>query len=69
MSKSNLFKWRHYQTGSILYCGCYYLRYTLSWRHAEELMSKQASSALNACLFYPIVEVGIVLEQAWFPSC
>ncbi len=34
----NPFKWRHFQSGIILLCVRWYLRYSLSYRALEEIM-------------------------------
>jgi len=40
LTKSNPFKCRHYQSEIILLCVRWYLRYTLSYRDLEEMMSR-----------------------------
>jgi transposase-like protein len=36
----DLFKWRHYQSQVILTCVRWYLRYALSYRDLEEMMTE-----------------------------
>ncbi len=39
MDQQNSFKWRHFEADSILLCVRWYLRYSLSYRDLEELLS------------------------------
>ena len=39
ISQPKLFKYRHYQAEIILLCVRWYLRYSLSYRHLEEMMA------------------------------
>ncbi len=39
MDQQNPFKWRHFETEIILLCVRWYLRYALSYRDLEEMMS------------------------------
>ena len=41
MAETDLFKWRHYESEIILLCVLWYLRYALSYRDLEEMMSEQ----------------------------
>jgi len=38
MTEQHPFKWRHFQSESILLCVRWYLRYPLSYRQLEEMM-------------------------------
>jgi transposase-like protein len=40
LTKSNLFKWRRYESEIILLCVRWYLRYSLSYRDLEEILSR-----------------------------
>jgi transposase-like protein len=42
--ETNLFKWRHYESGIILLCVRWYLRYALSYRDLEEMMNERGLS-------------------------
>ena len=37
MTKTNAFKWRHFESELILLCVRWYLRYSLSYRDLEEI--------------------------------
>jgi IS6 family transposase len=41
LTKSNPFKWRHYESEIILLCVRWYLRYALSYRDLEEMMRER----------------------------
>ena len=41
---TNLFKWRHYQSEIILLTVRWYLRYALSYRDLEEMMTERGLS-------------------------
>ena len=41
MSKSNLFKWRHYEPEIILLCVRWYLSYPLSYRQVAEMVNER----------------------------
>ena len=41
---ANPFKWRHYQSDIILLCVRWYLRYALSYRDLEEMMTERGLS-------------------------
>lgn len=41
MNRKEPFKWRHFQSESILLCVRWYLRYPLSCRHLEEMMGER----------------------------
>ncbi len=45
----NAFKWRHYEGAMILLCVRWYLRYALSYRDLEEMMSERGLSVVS-CL-------------------
>ena len=42
MAETDLFKWRHYESEIILLCVRWYLRYALSYRDLEEMMSERS---------------------------
>ncbi|PSB64746.1 IS6 family transposase, partial [Chroococcidiopsis cubana CCALA 043] len=41
MNAKQLLSWRHYQTEITLLCVRWYLRYSLSYRNLEEIMTKR----------------------------
>jgi transposase-like protein len=42
VAETDLFKWRHYESEIILLCVRWYLRYALSYRDLEEMMSERS---------------------------
>lgn len=51
MSKSSLFKWRHYQPDIILCCMRWYLSYPLSYRQVEELITERGLPVDHSTVF------------------
>ncbi len=47
----NPFKWRHYQSGIILLTVRWYLRYALSYRDLEEMMTERGLSVVHTTIF------------------
>lgn len=47
----NPFKWRHYRAEIILLCVRWYLRYALSYRDLEEMMSERGLSVVHSTIF------------------
>ena len=47
----NPFKWRHYQPEIILLCVRWYLRYALSYRDLEEMMSERGLTVVHSTIF------------------
>jgi transposase-like protein len=47
----NPFKWRHYEGAIILLCVRWYLRYALSYRDLEEMMSERGLSVVHSTIF------------------
>ena len=47
----NPFKWRHYQSDIILVCVRWYLRYALSYRVLEEMMSERGLSLDHTTIY------------------
>ena len=45
------FKWRHYESEIILTCVRWYLRYALSYRDLEEIMTERALSVDHSTIF------------------
>lgn len=47
----NSFKWRHYQPEIILLCTQWYLRYPLSYRDLEEMMTERGLSVDHTTIY------------------
>ena len=48
---TDLFKWRHYDSEVIFTCVRWYLRYALSYRDLEELMTERGLSVDHSTIF------------------
>jgi transposase, IS6 family len=51
LTKSDPFKWRHYQSEIILLCVRWYLRYALSYRDLEEMMNERGLSLDHTTIY------------------
>jgi IS6 family transposase len=51
MSKASPFKWRHFQSDLILLCVRWYLRYSLSYRDLEEMMTERGLSVDHTTIY------------------
>lgn len=51
MNPKQPFKWRHYQPELILLCVRWYLRYPLSYRNLEEMMSERGLSVDHSTVY------------------
>jgi transposase-like protein len=51
LTKSNPFKWRHYESEIILLCVRWYLRYALSYRDLEEMMEERGLSLDHTTIY------------------
>ncbi len=51
MTKSNLFKWRHYQPEIILLCVRWYLSYPLSYRQVAEMVNERGLDVHHTTVF------------------
>jgi transposase-like protein len=51
VSKSNFFKWRHYNPEVILLCLRWYLHYALSYRDLEEMMQERGLSVDHTTIY------------------
>jgi transposase, IS6 family len=47
----NPFKWRHYESESILLCVRWYLRYALRDRDVEEMMTERGLAVANPSIY------------------
>ena len=63
MSKSNPFKWRHYQAQIILRCVRCYLSYPLSYRQVAEMVSERGLGVHHTTIYRWVQEYGPKLEQ------
>ena len=59
----NLFKWRHFQPTIILICVRWYLRYALSYRDLEEMMSERGLSVDHTTIFRWVQEYAPELDK------
>ena len=48
---TDAFKWRHYESEIILTCVRWYLRYSLSYRDLEEMMTERNLSVDHSTIF------------------
>ena len=59
----NPFKWRHYEGEIILLCVRWYLRYALSYRDLEEMMSERGLSIDHTTIYRWVQEYGPELNK------
>jgi transposase, IS6 family len=67
MVKQNPFKWRHFQADIILLCVRWYLRYTLSYRDLEEMMTERGLSVDHTTIFRWVQRYAPELEKRCRP--
>ena len=67
MSKSNPFKWRHYQAQIILRCVRWYLSYPLSYRQVAEMVNERGLDVHHATVFRWVQEYGAELDKRCRP--
>ena len=67
MSRPKLFKYRHYQAELILLCIRWYLRYSLSYRDLEEMMSERGLSVdhntIHSTIYWRVQHYAPILEK------
>jgi IS6 family transposase len=63
----NAFKWRHYEGTIILLCVRWYLRYALSYRDLEEMMSERGLSVVHTTIFRWVQQFAPELEKRMRP--
>ena len=63
MQEPNLFKWRHYQADIILLCVRWYLRYSLSYRDLEEMMTERGLTVDHSTLARWVLAYAPELEK------
>jgi transposase-like protein len=72
MTKSNLFKWRHYQPEIILLCVRWYLTYALSYREVAEMVSERGWAIHQTTIYRWVQEYGPELDKRcrshWRPT-
>jgi transposase, IS6 family len=63
----NPFKWRHFQGEIILTCTRWYLRYALSYRDVEEMMSERGLSVDHTTIFRWVQEYAPEIDKRSHP--
>jgi len=67
MSKSNPFKWRHYEPEIILLCVRWYLSYPLSYRQVAEMVNERGLDVHHATVFRWVQRYGPEIEKRCRP--
>lgn len=67
MSKSNPFKWRHYEANIILRCVRWYLTYPLSYRQVAEMVNERGMDVHHTTVFRWVQEYGPEIDQRCRP--
>ncbi len=67
MSKSNPFKWRHYQPEIILLCVRWYLIYPLSYRQVAEIVNERGLDVHHTTVFRWVQEYGPEIDKRCRP--
>ena len=68
MQAASPFKWRHYQGAIILLCVRWYLRYSLSYRDLEEMMTERGLKVDHSTLAGWVVAYAPELEKRVKPQ-
>src|SRR6185503_452061 len=63
LTKSNPFKWRHYESEIILLCVRWYLRYALSYRDLEEMMEERNLTVDHTTIYRRVQRYAPELEK------
>ena len=63
----NPFKWHHYEDEIIILCVRWYLRYALSYRDLEEMMSERGLSVVHATIYRWVQRFAPELEKRMRP--
>lgn len=63
MKKQNLFKWKHYQSDTILLTVRWYLRYNLSFRDVVEMMEERGLSMAHTTIMRWVHQYGPELDE------
>ncbi len=67
MSKSNLFKWRHYEANIILLCVRWYKTYPLSYRQVAEMVNEREMKVSDTTIFRWVQQYGPELDKRCRP--
>ncbi len=67
MTKSNPFKWRHYEAEIILLCVRWYLTYPLSYRQVAEMVSERGWAIHHTTIYRWVQEYGPELDKRCRP--
>ncbi len=67
MSKSNPFKWRHYEPEIILLCVRWYLTYPLSYRQVAEMVNERGLGVHHTTIYRWVQQYGPELEKRCRP--
>ncbi len=59
----NLFKWKHYQPEIILLCVRWYLKYALSYRDLEEIMSERGFQIYHTTIYRWVIQYSPILNN------
>jgi transposase, IS6 family len=65
--RPKLFKYRHYQAEIILLCLRWYLRYSLSYRDLEDMMTERGLSVDHTTIYRSLVVAGNPGVQRYAP--
>jgi transposase-like protein len=63
VAENDLFKWRHYESEIILLCVRWYLRYALSYRDLEEMMTERGLSVDHTTIYRWVQRYAPELEK------
>jgi transposase, IS6 family len=63
----NPFKWRHYESAIILLCVRWYLRYALSYRDLEEMMTERGLSVVHTTIYRWVQAYGPEIDKRCRP--
>ncbi len=63
MTKSNPFKWRHYEAEIILLCVRWYLNYLLSYRQVAEMVNERGWAIHHTTIYCWIQEYDTELDK------
>jgi transposase-like protein len=67
MSRSNPFKWRHYEANIILLCVRWYLTYPLSYRQVAEMVNERGLNVHHTTVFRWAQQYGLELDKRCRP--
>lgn len=67
MTKSNAFKWRHYEANIILRCVRWYCTYPLSYRQVAEMVNERGLDVHHTTVFRWVQEYGPELDKRCRP--